>query len=173
VVRLSPATLVLVGGRPGAGKSTLARRLAAALAWPLVSRDEIYQGIRHTLRHDPQRGAKDPVTEAAFGVFFQTIDGLVRAEVSVVAEAAFQDPRWRLGLRRITPAAGVRVVHCLVGPGRAAERVAERQGTAPRPAGAFVPVSLPVPSLSVDTADGYHPGFDAIVAFALGAAGDQ
>ena len=156
--------LVLVTGRPGVGKSTLAPKLAKALSCPLVSRDEIYEGIRRTRRAGPEAPADDGVMMTAFDAFFGTVELLVRAGVTLVAEAAFQDPRWRLGLGPITTLADIRIVHCVLDPELAAERVARRRGY-PSKNGPFVPLSLPVPSLTVDTSDGYAPGFHEIVAF--------
>jgi predicted kinase len=171
--------LVLVTGRSGAGKSTLAPKLAMALSCPLVSRDQIYEGIRLTFGHGPQAAADDRIVKAAFDAFFGTIELLVRAGVTLVAEAAFQDPRWRIGLGPITALADIRIVRCVLEPELAAARVARRrtaarrQGNPPNNA-PFVPVSLPVPTLPVDTGDGYAPGFDEIVAFArAGATADQ
>ena len=44
---------VLVTGRPGSGKTTLARKLAGLLRMPLVSRDEVKEGYVNTfgVRH--------------------------------------------------------------------------------------------------------------------------
>jgi predicted kinase len=177
--------LVVVSGRPGAGKSTLARRLAGALAWPLVSRDEIKEGIARTVRDVPELATKERVTKLAFDTFFDVLRVMVFADVSFVAEAAFQDWRWRLGLEPLLPRADLRIVQCVVEPEVAVQRIARRRlekqqhgggpdvgppGRSPahqavQPVSSFEPLSLPVPSLDVVTADGYHPGFDEILAF--------
>lgn len=44
-----PPLVVLVGGLPAAGKTTLARALAAELAWPLLSKDVIKETLYDVL----------------------------------------------------------------------------------------------------------------------------
>jgi len=44
----SKARLIVVTGRPGSGKTTLAHTLAKAIHCPLISRDEIKEGLVNT-----------------------------------------------------------------------------------------------------------------------------
>lgn len=46
---ISPPVLVIVLGAPGAGKTTLARRIAAEIGWPLLVRDDIKEILFDTL----------------------------------------------------------------------------------------------------------------------------
>jgi len=176
-------TLAIVSGRPGSGKTTLARRLAAALSCPLISRDEINEGILHTFDHDPVRAGKDRVAHSTFDAFFRVIELLVSSDVTLVAEAAFQDQRWRIGLEPLVPMADMKVIHCTVGPELADQRVVRRRveeearrstrgaadvratGLRAPVVSSFEPLSLPVPSLRVATTDGYDPPLYEIVAF--------
>src|SRR5688500_2959379 len=87
-------TLAIVSGPPGSGKTTLARQLAQAMSCPLISRDEINEGIFHTFDHDLGLASKDSVAKLAFDAFFQAIELLLSSNVTLVAEAAFQDHRW-------------------------------------------------------------------------------
>lgn len=180
----SKPTLVVVSGRPGSGKSTLARRLADALACPLVSRDEINEGMFRTFCHDPELATKDQVAKRTFDAFFRVLALLASSGVTFVAEAAFQDRLWRIGLEPLLPIAEMKVIHCTVDPGlvhqRLLRRRLERQGgcqsgrapagtqaVEPRPKAvrSFEPLSLPVPSLGVVTNDGYDPGLEGILDF--------
>jgi predicted kinase len=171
-------TLAIVSGRPGSGKTTLARTLAKALSCPLISRDEINEGILHTVNHDPELATKDRVAKLAFDAYFRVLELLVSSGVTLVAEAAFQDRLWRIGLEPLVPMADIKVIHCTLDPGLAHQRVVRRRlaqqdvrrsGRAddvrPPAVRPFEPLSLPVPSVRVATTDGYDPRLDEIVAF--------
>jgi len=174
-------TLVVVSGPAGAGKTTLAHTLAAAIGCPVVSRDEIKEGMVHASPgFVPAVG--DELTVRTLPVFFGVLELLVRAGVTTVAEAAFQDTVWRPRLEPLHGLAEIRVVHCVVDADVALERIRRRRAGHPlrrahvdSAAGfdtsyrlshlAFDRVSIEVPQIEVDTADGYRPGLDQIVAF--------
>ncbi|MFD8965816.1 hypothetical protein ACFV0C_12540 [Streptomyces sp. NPDC059568] len=104
--------------------------------------------------------------------------------MTVVAEAAFQDKLWRPNLEPLAGVADIRVVRCAVGSAVAHERIVRRAEVNVRraahadhdllraiangewPLEAWVPISLDVPTLVVDTSDGYAPGIEEIVSFA-------
>lgn len=130
---------------------------------------------------EPSHG--DPLTRRTFTTFFDVLELLLRAGVTVVAEAAFQDRLWRPKLEPLAELAEIRVVRCTVDSAVAHHRIAQRIAESTvRTAHAdrdllenlesgkysldsFVPISLPVPNLRVDTTDGYLPGLDEIVTF--------
>jgi len=167
-------TLIIVSGRPGSGKTTLAHMLASSLSCPLIARDEIYDGLLRTFANHPKLADKDRLTKSAFETFFRAIGLLLSNDVTLVAEAAFQNERWRIGLEPLIALADMRLIHCTVSSEISRQRVIDRsrgKQSVPDPAAdtpvirPFEPLSLPIPSLSVDTTDEYDPRLDEIVAF--------
>ena len=177
-------TLVVVGGPAGAGKTTLAHRLALAVGCPVISRDEIKEGMVHASQgFVPAVG--DELTVRTLPVFFGVLELLLRAGVTTVAEAAFQDRVWRPRLEPLRALAQFRIVQCVVGADVALARIRRRRAENPARRAhvdsaarydtghrlahdAFERVSLQAPQMQVDTADGYRPGLDRIVAFVNG-----
>jgi predicted kinase len=118
----------------------------------------------------------------ALPVFFDVLALLLRSGVTTVAEAAFQDQRWRAGLEPLRELAQLRIVHCMVSadvafqrslrrgqavPTRRAHadpRLSDAAGYAARHS-AFERLSIDAPSIDVDTTDGYRPGLGQILAF--------
>jgi predicted kinase len=119
----------------------------------------------------------DPLTVRTFPLFFDVLRLLVTGGVTVVAEAAFQDELWRRGLEPLAGLAQLRIVQCHVDATVAHERAATRHRNAHADSAqaelaewtsayaAFERVSLPAPSIDVDTTDGYEPALAEIVAF--------
>ena len=80
--------LVIVTGPPGAGKTTLGRRLAADLRYPLISKDDIKEALFETLGwSDRDWSAK--LGYASFVVLFTILKRELEAGRSVVTETAF------------------------------------------------------------------------------------
>lgn len=169
-------TLLVVSGPAGSGKTTLAHTLAATIGCPALCRDRIKEGMVHALGGEFQATPGDPITQRTLLVFFASVRLLLGAGVTVVAEAAFQDHVWRPELEALYGVADLRIIRCRVDPVVGRRRIADRP---PRTAHAdasiqqdpryyddYVPVSLDVPTIDVDTSDGYKPTVDEILAFA-------
>lgn len=180
------ATLIVVSGPFRSGTREVAHALGERMPCPVICRDEIKEGMVHaTPGFVPS--PSDPLTMRTFTTFFAMLDLLLDNGVTVVAEAAFQDKLWRPKLEVMAVRADVRVVQCTVDPEVAHQRIVERstESAVSRAAHAdaallqdragghethqgFVHISMPVPTLRVDTSDGYQPGLDEIVSFASG-----
>ena len=168
-------TLIVVAGPPGAGKTTLAHMLARAVRCPVVSRDEIKEGLVHTAGAAGDAGGE--LQRRATDAFFDALALLLGRGVTVVAEAAFQHKVWEPRLEPLRGIANVRLVLCVIDIERALARRAARGVADPARArfhpevpmsGSYEPPRLDVPTLRVDTAEGYRPDFDTVVAFARG-----
>lgn len=176
--------LVIVRGKPGSGKTTLAQRLAApdALGLPVLSRDALKAGLvaTHGVETDAVRKTAVPL---AFALFHQTIELWLRAGVSLIAEEAFSRIRAEAALRALVRQADVVVITCDTSDDEAGRRYIERERANPRkrqdvlaattdqmkrgvyPWRVFDAFDLGVPTLPVDTTQGYEPNLDAILAF--------
>ncbi|MGW2183742.1 AAA family ATPase [Streptomyces sp. NPDC001732] len=186
---MSTPTAIVVSGGPGTGKTTLAHELAHTLGCPAIIRDEIKQGM--VMSHPGyQSGGDDPLNHPTLDAFFGTLRVLLEAGVTLVAEAAFQDRLWRPNLEPLTGLAHLRVIRCTTASEVAHDRIAQRaEEDAHRAAhgdqdlleaiaagehslDSWVPISLDVPTLTVDTSDGYQPGLQTIADFARGSLHD-
>jgi predicted kinase len=180
-------TLIIVSGPAGSGKTTLAHAIASAVGCPAICRDEIKEGMVHATFGPVATGfvpgPGDELTARTLPVFFGVLELLVRAGVTTVAEAAFQDHVWRPRLEPVLDLARLRIVHCVVDGDLAFRRITRRTRDNPRRRAhadpgpnrrpgprVFTRISLDAPSIEVDTTDGYRPGLDQIVAFVNGQA---
>ncbi len=174
--------LIVVTGRPGAGKTTLAHTLARMIRCPALIRDELKEGFVMTGHDLPQTQANGLV----YDTFFQAIDLLLRNGITVVAEAAFQHRLWQPKLEPLEAIARIRIVVCSIDPAVAHARFMQRGQLDPEreqyhgdwavrattagqelPINTYDPPHLAVPTLTVDTSDGYRPTLETIVAFSM------
>jgi predicted kinase len=184
-VKVAPLpTLVVVSGPPGSGKTTLAHKIAQAVGCPAICRDEIKEGMAHATPGFVA-GPADALTMRTLPVFFRVLELLLRAGVTTVAEAAFQDRLWRPGLEPLQGLAQLRIVHCTVDADLAFQRSLRRRqenplrsahaDAGPRDAAEralihdeFARVSVNAPWIEVDTTNGYRPALREIMAFVNG-----
>jgi len=117
----------------------------------------------------------DALTMRTYGLFFEAMSLLLRGEVTLVAEAAFQHSLWVKGLPPLDLAT-LKIVRCVVSANVARDRQQHRlltQTTRAAHADAqhltqadtFDPIHLDAPTLDVDTSDGWQPGLQAIAEF--------
>ncbi len=166
--------LIVVTGRPGSGKTTLAHALARQIRCPAICRDEIKEGCINTLGQIDTPG--DGTALRVYETFFDTVKLLLDRGVTLVAEAAFQHKLWAPKLEPLRGIAEVRVIVCDLDECAARARHAQRSADDPErehfhqkwPGGEYDSPHLDVPNLTVDTSEKYRPDFETIVAFARG-----
>ena len=173
--------LVVVSGPAGTGKTTLAHRLAGATGCPAICRDEIKEGM--VLTAQPISAAeRETLQLRTVDVFFEVLRILLEQEVTVIAEAAFQDHVWSPRLAPLAELAEIKVLQCHTTPETAWARLESRgdargahddralletHGSATRFYESFRRVALDAPTIEVDTTDGYRPSLDTLVEFVV------
>ena len=173
---------IIVTGRPGSGKTTLAKLLGERLRMPVISRDEIKEGYVNTfgVKHDQLPPDTNGVVS---NVFFEIVDQYLSSMVSVVIEAAFQHKVWEPRIPRIVEIANPFIVVCSVDGEVAAQRHLQRglddphrelyhgdksvsayreTGILELP-GNYVAPAFDVPTVHVATEGTYSPTVDEIV----------
>ncbi|MEX0884900.1 MAG: AAA family ATPase [Phycisphaeraceae bacterium] len=175
-------TLVIVTGRPGSGKTTLAHALAREVRCPALCRDELKEGLVNTAGDHDQLG-KD-ANWHIYETFFATIELLMDRGITLVAEAAFQHKLWAPKLEPHVGRWRMRLIVCTIDGKLARTRFIERGVADPLrerfhgdravrahregvelPIGEYDPPQLPVPTLSVDTTVEYSPPLSDILKF--------
>jgi predicted kinase len=173
---------VIITGRPGSGKTTLAKRLGERLWLPVISRDEIKEGYVNTfgVRHDQlPPDANRLVTD----LFFEIVNQYLAGHVSVVIEAAFQHKVWEPRMPKILELAAPSIVLCATDGAVAARRHLERGLENPErefyhgdkrvalyretgevsPPSSYAEPTFDVPTIRVSTDGEYIPCIDEIV----------
>lgn len=124
--------LVLVGGLPGTGKSTLAAGLADRLDWVVLRSDEVRKdmlGQGHDLPAGPQ-GYSARVTAATYAELLDRASALLGRGQSVVVDATWSDAVHRDVAAQVAEAAHCELVavHCTAPGVVARRRVEHRRG---------------------------------------------
>jgi uncharacterized protein len=146
--------LVLVGGLPGTGKSTLASTLSARTGWSMLRSDEVRKdvtGTPHVDHHKHRFGSdiySDAQTERTYKELLERARRLLGYGESVILDASWireEHRRWAATLARET-SSDVLPIRCVLDARIAAERMHRRraEGTDPSDADARVAAAMAV-----------------------------
>jgi predicted kinase len=173
---------IIVAGRPGSGKTALAKKLSERLWMPVISRDEIKEGYVNTygVKHDQLPPDSNRLVS---DFFFAIVNEYLASKVSVIVEAAFQHDVWKGRMPEILELASATIVVCSVDDAVAAARHLQRGLENPnreffhgdkrvahyRSTGevlspeSYAAPQLNVPTIHVSTEREYEPSLDEIV----------
>jgi aminoglycoside phosphotransferase family enzyme/predicted kinase len=135
-LRRARMRLVLVGGLPGCGKTTLATGLATATGWTVLRSDEIREQIRDLAIDSSRVGTagyreghyRPEVTAAVYEELLRQAEHCLGLGQSVILDASWTDDSWRDAARSLADRtfSDLAEFRCEAAPQLAADRIARR-----------------------------------------------
>jgi predicted kinase len=175
--------LVIVSGAPGGGKTTLARPLSSDLRLPLLSKDALKEALADAIGSPLDVPASMRLGDGAYAALYLALAALLEAGTGAVVDSNFRRGVSEAALRPLLAMSTACLVHCTADASTLLVRYEGRFARGERhPAhldgdraagladdlasGLFEPLELPIPTLVVDTCDGWRPGYERIRYFA-------
>ena len=173
--------LVIIGGAPATGKTTLARALGISLGLPVITKDDIKESLAAPFATGDREWSKQ-LGVAAYSALYAVADRILAAGQGLLLESNFWHPDSEAALRELARLAPTVVIVCRTDEALRRKRFEDRalrgrhrvhvdsailaEWTADD---AKFLIDIAVPRLIVDTSDSYTPEFESIAAFARSA----
>jgi len=170
--------LVIVGGAPATGKTTLARTLGTSLGLPVITKDDVKEALAAPFPTGDRDWSRQ-LGAAAYGALFAVAELILAAGHGLVLESNFRSgisDAPLLALARLAPTV---VIVCRIPDGLRRQRFEERAAIGRhrvhvdsavldewREDDSEFLIDIGVPRLIVDTSDGYAPTFEVVATFA-------
>ncbi len=129
---LGEVRLIVIGGLPGTGKTTVAEMMSAHCSWTVLSSDAIRREIAGVPSGDQSygEGSHDPAaTKLTYDTLLRRAKAALSLGESVILDASFADETWRATARELavkTKAVPVELC-CVAPPAVANERISRRR----------------------------------------------
>jgi predicted kinase len=172
--------LVIVGGAPATGKTTLALVLGARLALPVITKDDVKEALAAPFATGDREWSRQ-LGVAAYGALFTVADRILAAGPGLVLESNFRCGISDAPLRALAALAPTVVIVCRTPDALRRTRFADRAQRGRHRVhvdsalldewsddDSIFGIEIGTPTLVVDTTDGYAPDLQRIVAFAGG-----
>ena len=174
-------SLVIVGGAPATGKTTLAHELGRSLELPVITKDDLKEALAAPFETGDRDWSRQ-LGSAAYRVLFAVAGRVLAGGQGLILESNFRRGISDQPLRELAALAPAVVIECRTPVAR--QRFAERATRGRHRVhvdGAVLDewigddsahqIDIGTPRLVVDTTDGYVPDLGRIVAFARNAGG--
>jgi predicted kinase len=173
--------LVIVGGAPATGKTTLALALGASLGLPVLTKDDIKEALAEPFATGDRDWSRQ-LGVAAYSVLFAVAERMLAAGHGLVLETNFRSGISDAPLRALARLAPAVVIVCRIPDPLRRRRFEERAARGRHRVhvdsavleewnedDAEFLIDIGTPRLVVDTTDGYTPDLEQTVTFARGA----
>lgn len=162
-LRAGAVRMVIVGGLPGTGKTTLSEQLSAATGWSVLSSDVVRKRLAG-LEPDTEAGSafgsgiySGDMTALVYDELMDEAGTLMRAGQSVIIDASWTRRSWRDAAQKVAERclAEFVPVRCRVSKDLARSRIRHRMLSGPQPSDA-------TPSIYDEMAAALEPWYEAI-----------
>jgi predicted kinase len=170
--------LVIVGGAPATGKTTLALALGASLGLPVITKDDIKEALATPFATGDRDWSRQ-LGAAAYAVLFVVAERILSARSGLILETNFRRGVADTPLRALARLAPTVVIVCRVPDPLRRKRFEDRAARGRHRVhidGAVLEewneddaeflIDIGAPRLVADTSDGYSPDLEQIAAFA-------